>query len=281
MVVNFKFGAIHRLLDELGILVTASNHNMKLPAQVQNDDHKDAMGQAIESIKENGEIAEKLLSDLKCQHIDSALRALRYLLDDGQFSWSELNTRARALRNAIEIELREHYYYQYPKQKVLKFKTWTDDWKAALAAFPDIRSDVFHAADCYASCHDTASVFHSMRIAEYGLRALAKERKIKLPKNKQIEWATWQDIIGALDTEIKVIGGKKAGPAKDAALEFYSGARADLNGFKDEYRNLVMHVRATYDEYQALRAFTVVHAFMERVAAKIDHQHHRIRWGFR
>ena len=120
-----------------------------------------------------------------------------------------------------------------------------------------------------------------MRVAEYGLRALAKERKIKLARNKQIEWGAWQEIIKALDDEIKIIGGKKAGAAKDAALEFYSGARADLNGFKDEYRNLVMHVRATYDEYQALRALTDVHAFMGRIAAKIDHQHLRIRWGFR
>jgi len=54
-----------------------------------------------------------------------------------------------------------------------------------------------------------------------------------------------------------------------------------LNGFKDEYRNLVMHVRARYDQHQSLRAMTNVNAFMERLAAKIDHKHHRIRWGLR
>jgi hypothetical protein len=64
-------------------------------------------------------------------------------------------------------------------------------------------------------------------------------------------------------------------------LAFYSGARADLNGFKDEYRNLVMHVRAMYDEHEALGALTKVNAFMERLAAKIDHEHQRIRWGLR
>ena len=149
------------------------------------------------------------------------------------------------------------------------------------AAFPSIKPEVFSAIDCYTLGHNTASVFHSMRVAEHGLRAIAKERKVRLPKNKQIEWATWQDIIKAINSEIAVIGGKKAGAAKDAALEFYSGARADLNGFKDEYRNLVMHVRATYDEHQALRALTKVHAFMERLAAKIDHKGTRIRWGLR
>jgi hypothetical protein len=120
-----------------------------------------------------------------------------------------------------------------------------------------------------------------MRIAEHGLRSLAKERRIALPKNKPVEWGTWQDIIKELDKEIEAIGKKKSGAAKDAALEFYSGARADLNGFKDEYRNLVMHVRARYDQHQSLRAMTNVNAFMERLAAKIDHKHHRIRWGLR
>jgi hypothetical protein len=102
-----------------------------------------------------------------------------------------------------------------------------------------------------------------------------------LPRNKPLEWANWQEIIRALDDQIKAIGLKKAGAAKDAALEFYSGARADLNGFKDEYRNQVMHVRSSYDEHQALRALANVRAFMMRVASKIDHAHQRIKWGFR
>lgn len=176
-------------------------------------------------------------------------------------------------------ELKEYFYYQYPKQKGQKLGAWKTEWKASVAAFPSIERDVFSAIDCYALQHNTASVFHAMRIAEAGLRALARERKIKLAKNKALEWATWQEIIKALDDEIKLIGSKRAGPAKDAALEFYSGARADLNGFKDEYRNLVMHVRATYDEFQALRALTNVHAFMDRLSAKIDHTHRRVRWG--
>ena len=150
-----------------------------------------------------------------------------------------------------------------------------------LSSFPEVELDVFSATDCYALEHNIASVFHSMRIAEYGLRALAKERSLSLAKYKPIEWGTWNEIIKALDDEIRVISTtRKAGPVKDAALEFYSGARADLNGLKDEYRNLVMHVRATYDEYQAIRALTKVHAFMERMAAKIDQTNCPIKWEF-
>jgi hypothetical protein len=119
-----------------------------------------------------------------------------------------------------------------------------------------------------------------MRVAEIGLRAIAKERGISVLKNRPIEWNTWQDVLKALDGEIKKIGETvTAGAAKDRALEFYSGTRAELNGFKDEYRNQVSHVRANYDEFQALRALTNVHSFTERLSAKIDHTHKPIDWG--
>jgi hypothetical protein len=290
MAANFFWGSVHRLLGEVTIMITVSNHNMKIAAAVGGqhsapflDDPKlaDAVNQAIETIDWIADVAAKQLETLKSAHIERAISSLGYWRKMEGHEWSELNTRARAVRDAVETELKHLYYYQYPKRKGEKLAAWRDDWKVATGAFPSIQSDVFDATDCYALGHNTASVFHSMRIAEHGLRSLAKERRIKLAKNKPVEWGTWQDIIKALDDEIKLVGSKKAGPAKDAALEFYSGARADLNGFKDEYRNLVMHVRATYDEHQALRALTNVNAFMERLAAKIDHKHHRIRWGLR
>jgi hypothetical protein len=121
-----------------------------------------------------------------------------------------------------------------------------------------------------------------MRVAEHGLRALAKERKISLPRNKPIDWATWQEIIKELSKESSRIGEKvAAGAPKDNALGFYSGTISDLNAFKDEFRNQVMHVRKEYDEYQSLRALTKVHAFMETLSSKMDHKHQRIRWGLK
>jgi hypothetical protein len=240
----------------------------------------EAKSQALKAVSDCVTLSEKYLGGLKCQHIDDAIKGLKRFLDR-KFEWAELHTRARRLRDAINTELKQYLYFQYPKQKAEKLLAWQEEWKIAVAAFPTIEREAFDATDCYALGHNTASVFHSMRVAEHGLRALAKERKVKLPRNKQVEWATWQEIIRELDKEILAIGNKRAGNARDAALEFYSGARADLNGFKDEYRNLVMHVRVAYDEHRALRALVNVNAFMGRIAEKIDHKHHRIRWGLR
>jgi hypothetical protein len=187
----------------------------------------------------------------------------------------------RTLRETFQKGINFKYFYRYPQRRaemVLKFQ---QDWSVIVAAFPAVKAEAECALDLYALNHNTASVFHSMRVAEHGLRALAKERKISLAKNRPVEWANWQDIIKALGDEAKIILNKPAGAAKDRALDFYSGAIADLNGFKDEYRNLVMHVRKVYNDLQALRAYQRVRDFMERISAKINHQHYRIRWGLK
>jgi|ERR1700722_11876077 len=282
MVHNFSFSSVDFLIDQLETLISMSHKNMAVVAEFgaaavrSSPKDQKATSQAVDCVAYIVKATPNLLGWLRCGHIDDGAKRLAYWPEREDKSWSELNTRARALRDAIDTELKEYLFYQYPKDKGVILKRWNDDWQKVFSAFPDTAFEAFSAIDCYALQHHTASVFHSMRIAEHGMRALAKERRIRLPKNKPLEWGTWQEIIRALDEQIKLIGMKRAGKSKDAALEFYSGARADLNGFKDEYRNAVMHVRERYDEFQALRALTKVHAFMERLASKIDQKSQRI-----
>ncbi len=120
-----------------------------------------------------------------------------------------------------------------------------------------------------------------MRIAEVGLRALAKERRIKLPK-KPLEWANWQDIINAIRTEVKRIANAEAGPKRDAALNFYQGALGEFEAFKDVYRNQVMHVREMYEEEAALHTLNHVREFMRRLSNKIGEDPLlKLKWGLR
>jgi hypothetical protein len=196
------------------------------------------------------------------------------------FSYAQIYLSHDTVVKGVIPKEKEYLYFQYSKTNGEKLRRWKTDWAKCISSFPATQVEIFSAIDCYALGHNTASVFHSMRIAEHGLRALARERRIRLPKDKPVEWGTWQDILKEIGKEVIAIGQTKpAGATKDAALSFYSGALADLTGFKDEYRNLVMHVRADHDEYQALRALTDVHGFMERLAAKIDHTNQRIKWG--
>lgn len=286
---NFFPSALNRLFGNLRNLIAVSADNVRFAEQhggpnhphVMNDvGNQEALRQAIQCVGLCVSLAKQHLTEMKSDHIHVAVERLERWMQRPSPEWRELHMRACALRDAAEIELGQYLYYQYPKHKGQKLVTWREDWASAIKAFPEIEKDSFHATDCYAMEHDTASVFHSMRVAEYGLRAIARERGIKLPKDKPIEWATWQEIIREIDKQIAVIAGKPAGAAKDAALAFYSGARADLNGFKDEYRNAVMHVRTDYDDLQALRALQNVCHFMGRLAEKIDHTHKQVDWGF-
>lgn len=186
-----------------------------------------------------------------------------------------------ALIETLNTGLHRVYFYHYPEAKAKLLLQFDTDWKTVCAAFKKVRQEALAASDCYALGHNTAAVFHSMRVAEYGLRALAKERRITLKNNKPVEWANWQDILKELRNEETRISQKKSGAAKDRALAFYSGAHSDLMAFKDEYRNLVMHVRADYDQYQALRALTRVMHFMQRISERLSDKNHRIRWGLK
>jgi hypothetical protein len=157
--VNFFFARVNRLLVEIRILISVSDHNMRHieapggydASRVVNDPKlSEAISQALEGVEYAAKMSEELFSALKCDHIDSGAKALRYWSTQTPRRWSELNTRARALRDAIEVELKQYLYYQYPKLEGQKLRSWREDWKASLAAFPDIKSEVFSAIDCYA-----------------------------------------------------------------------------------------------------------------------------------
>jgi hypothetical protein len=238
------------------------------------DQHKDEIKPLLTLVKSECQLIEIRPA---IDRIDIFIRKLR-----SEISPQDFVAELRVIREAIETDINLRYFYYYPQRKAEILNSFESDWGHIIRSFPSVKLEAHCAVDLYALNHNAASVFHSMRVAEHGLRAIAKERQVQLPKKKPVEWATWQDIIKAITAEAECIAKTKAaGAAKDRALEFYSGALADLNSFKDEYRNLVMHVRSEYDEVQSLRAMQRVHAFMERISNRIDHRHHRIRWGFR
>jgi hypothetical protein len=232
---------------------------------------------AADVLKASKDLADKLGLRSTKHRIETFELKLRFNLKG-----SEYINEIKVLREALKHDLSECMFYHYPKGKLDTLMKFYPNWDRVNTAFPLVKAEALAATDCYALGHNTASVFHIIRVAEHGLRAVAKERRINLPRKKPIDWATWQEVIKELGNEVKKIGeNAAAGSAKDNALSFYSGALADLNAFKDEYRNQVMHVRQDYDDLQAFRALTKVQSFMDRVAEKINHEHARIKWGLK
>jgi hypothetical protein len=216
----------------------------------------------------------------------------RALLAHGAITWGELKSELSVLWDALEPELSERRFAfieatkgdyldeAFGSPRCVKAKkrrgpspVWLGIWKS----FPSVKEECEEAVYCYGLERNTACVFHSMRIAEIGLRALARRMKVKLAKGGRLEWAEWQQVLKEMNVVCENIAAKmKKGPAKDELLEFYRGAIGQFYGFKDEFRNQVMHVRRSYDEFEAERALVRVRDFMGQLGLKINQRGRRI-----
>lgn len=189
-----------------------------------------------------------------------------------------------ALMQALQDDLNFKYFYWYPDDMAKLLLHVTSDWAPAIAAFPSSESDVEAATDCAALNHPEGAIFYAMRVAEAGMRAVARERKVRLPKGKALEYAEWHAIIAEIDKKREDIArNAKAGPKKDRALAFYSGTSAHLHSFKDRYRNPVSHLRTDrpYTQEEALSALRQVRDFMNDLSAHVNETTKRsIAWRF-
>jgi hypothetical protein len=103
-----------------------------------------------------------------------------------------------------------------------------------------------------------------MRVAEHGLRALAKRVKVPFPKTFDLK--TWDELIRSIEKEIQKIVQKPKTSQRSKDLEFYNTAAAQFRYFKDGWRNHVMHTRTSYDEHQAMSVMIHVQEFMQHLA---------------
>lgn len=138
-----------------------------------------------------------------------------------------------------------------------------------ILAFPNVRDDVISAAKCQAFELWTASVMHTMRVAEAGVGAFADY----LPVPRGQTWGgTIQEVLKALDDA----KGNKGQPklklrlSNDASFKQWASEVASyLNFVKDAFRNPAMHPDLTFDRDQAIAIRDNTRAFMRALAKRI------------
>ena len=141
--------------------------------------------------------------------------------------------------------------------------------------FTSVRADIRSAGTCLALDLNTAAVYHAMRVAEIGLRALARHPRVRITNSKgkkqPVEWEEWQTVLREIESAIEQKYPQSGATKKTKAAnrEFYRGLLAELQGFKDMYRNHVMHVRKDYTFPVAHEAVTNVGAFMRRLSTRV------------
>lgn len=136
------------------------------------------------------------------------------------------------------------------------------------ARFPSAIDDIIDAGRCIALASGTASVFHSMRVMEVGLKALGHSLKIPYAPS-------WGSYIKQINSKIAVkprtkgIRWKKDEP-------FYRDVVGDLTAVKLAWRNPTMHIVKRYSPDEAEEIFRAVRTFMNRLASRFDENGKRI-----
>jgi len=172
----------------------------------------------------------------------------------------------RDIRSEIIQELGEYDFTYLERGKAGFFEQDELFGKPVRTAFPEAKADIKNAGNCIAAGLDTAAVFHLCRVAELGLRAMARHLKVKL--NTPLEFSEWGKVIGAMDKKLTAIRAGPRGGKKVEALEFYHEVLRDFNMLKDVWRNEVMHTRRDYGSDDALDLLRRVRALMVRLAGK-------------
>lgn len=136
-------------------------------------------------------------------------------------------------------------------------------------AFPSAAEDIRAAGNCLAAECNTAAVFHLMRVAEVGLRSLARDRRVKLPRKEPLELAAWETVIKDLEKAEDTIRQYPKTAAQQAQYSFHHGAMKQLARFRDVFRNQLMHAREHFGPDHATAIFEAVRDFMQTLAGCI------------
>lgn len=171
------------------------------------------------------------------------------------------------LMHAVITELKSKLFLFVPSESAKYYEIDGIVSELTKDRFPGASAEIRAAATCFALDQYTAAVFHAMRAAEIGIRALAEDAKVTLKHH--IELADWQDIQRGLHEKITEIGRMPRSIKRDEDLEFYSQSAAQLQFFKDGWRVRVMHARSVYSQSQAQEALEHVRSFFDALSIRL------------
>lgn len=132
---------------------------------------------------------------------------------------------------------------------------------SAIVAFPSIGEDIYEACLAYGLYRSASCIYHSMRILEIGLKALADKLSV------QSDLTNWKNIIDQIEKAIKDREQNEPKSAqKNKDLTFYSSVAVQFRYFKNAWRNHVAHGSDEYNDGDAKRVLDHVLRFMTDLA---------------
>jgi hypothetical protein len=194
---------------------------------------------------------------------------------DSKVTTSELQWALHELQRLMRSEMTTRKFFSIPQ----KFAELFDDpypmMKGVSDAFPDAQYDIKEAYNCLVLDRNTAAVFHAMRVAEHGLRLVARKLKVSLKHNgkpQPVDTATWDKVINAIRSKIAQAHSMPHGSRRQKSLSYYADMADRCSYVKDIWRNDVMHSRRSYLADEAAAALQRVAAFMKLLANGVGGQ---------
>jgi hypothetical protein len=172
----------------------------------------------------------------------------------------------RLLVEALKDEVSTQLFFYVPPNRAPYYDD-PDLTNDAYDAFPDAYREIKRAGNCYAFGESTAAVFHSMRAAEICVRVLGTS--VGATFSAPIELMEWQIILNAITPKIRDIENQPKSTQRDADLEFYGTAAAQLRYFKNGWRIHVAHAGVIYEEAEAKEAIDHVRALIETLSKRL------------
>jgi len=129
-----------------------------------------------------------------------------------------------------------------------------------LEAFPDAKYDASEAGNCLAFERFTAAVYHLMRVAEYGLVAVAAAAGVESHDHR-----SWDKMIAGLHHHINLLSSQKLAANWKDEEKKYSDLVAWFTAIRNGWRNPVSHIPRIYTEDIARGMFVATKTLFERL----------------
>jgi hypothetical protein len=199
--------------------------------------------------------------------LKSSLAQMGRLKHLDMYTVSEAGKGIEELGNRLRDDLEGmQFLYVSPDLQELYARPEENYGTQVITKFREARRDIAESSKCLAMERPTASVYHSMRIAEHGLRKVAKTFGISFPKSFN---SSWGQILQQIDHKIKAeelipIGKRTAYDRQ--RIQFYAEAAQHIRHFKEAWRDNVSHARTEYTLEEARKVFDAVRHFMQHLA---------------
>jgi hypothetical protein len=265
-------GAYHHFRAQMEILLHLEKEDRGKP--LNDSILSEGRKEFIANIALRGMIVELEHMEFPTELSNKAKRLLGRLVGKDGRTWTaaSLLDALTDLNGDISRELDKHKYFQVRvggEQYVDNENLFGGE---VSEKFTGAKVEIKDAGNCFATELYTATVYHLMRVAEHGLRQIARRLKVTLTdKNKPvpIEYGDWQTVIEAIKNKISTARKLPRGPKKDSQLTYYSDLADRCEYLKDLYRNPAAHTRKRYNEGEALGVMERVRGFMQALARTI------------